>query len=219
MTFPIGPLEISQTRLSFALLLRDRLTLADALEGDVGVTSNGRPGIRKAASGTFVFFGLPGGPAKITVRSSPDTPYYLPLDLNVTIPQPPSSWPAFPDISVANPNLMLSDPAQPPAYRTQFLQSCLAPAVTYPFDAAATLVRGTVLHGDAPVPGVTMLDPADSTVLPYVTAVDGQFVLIFQTPEALPTNVTIQAQQPGRPNVNTSVILMRASTATVRIQV
>jgi hypothetical protein len=47
MSFQIGRLEHRQTRLTFALLLRDRLSLADALVGNVGVTAGPRTGWRK----------------------------------------------------------------------------------------------------------------------------------------------------------------------------
>ena len=126
MSFPIGPLEASVTKLSFALLLRDNLTFADALAGDVEVTAGSRTGQRKGTTGAFLFSSLGNGPISLSVRSAPNTPYYLPTDIPVTIPMPSVLWPAFPDITLANPSLDLWDPKQPPAYRTQFLQACLA---------------------------------------------------------------------------------------------
>jgi hypothetical protein len=217
MNFPIGPLEHLGLRLAFALLLRDRLTFADALFGNVSVTAGSRAGSRKDSSGTFLFFALPNGAVDFAVRSGADTPYYLPIDITVTIPppSPPPPWPAFPDISLANPDLLLWDPNQPDAYRTQFLQCCLSPAIAYPFDPSATLVRGTVLQGDTRVTGVTISD-LGSLALPYVTGADGQFVLVFQKPPSQP-NVTIRARRAGNRDVEVSVAVRRAATVSAVI--
>ena len=114
MSFPIGPPESSVTKLSLALLLRDRLTFADALVGDIGVTAGSRIGERKGLSGTFLFFGLGPGSLDFSVRSAPDTPYYLPLNIRVTVPMPSPLWPAFPDITLADPILASLGPK--PAY-------------------------------------------------------------------------------------------------------
>ncbi|MGB8843089.1 MAG: hypothetical protein WCC64_18695 [Aliidongia sp.] len=218
MTFPIGPLEASVTDLSFALLLRDRLTFADALAGNVGVTEGSRIGQRKGTTGTFLFFDLNKGPISLSVRCAPDTPYYLPADIPVTVPMPSALWPAFPDITLADPSLALWDPKQPAAYRTQFLQACLAPSIDYPFDPGATLVRGTVTDSASKktLAGVTVSDSSGNT-LPYVTDTDGQFVLVFQQPAALPTSVTIRAQRQGHPDVDTQVTVRRAATVTLQI--
>jgi hypothetical protein len=218
MSFPIGRLEHRQTRLTFALLLRDRLSFADALVGNVGVTAGPRTGLRKNASGTFLFFELPNGAVDLAVRSGADTPYYLPADITVTLPPASPLWPALPNISLANSSLPLWDPGQPAAYRTQFLQSCLSPTTAYPFDSAATLVRGTVLHAGAPVPTVTVSD-LGGLALPYVTATDGQFVLVFQKAPGPPTNVTIRARRSGNPDVDVNVTVRRAVTVSVVINV
>jgi hypothetical protein len=217
MSFPVGPFETSETQLAFALMLRDGLTLADALAGEVTVMAGAQKGQQKSVTGTFLFFQLPKGALQLAVRSNPDTPYYLPVDLTVTIPPPSPLWPAFPDISLADKTLPLSDPKQPSAYRAQFLQTCLSPTTAYPFDAGATLVRGTVLHADAPLAGVKLFVPADNTVLPYATAADGQFVLLFPQPVAQPTAVTIRAQRAGNTDVDTQVTVARAATVTARI--
>jgi hypothetical protein len=224
MSFPIGPSEKSVTTLSFALLLRDRLTFADALSGDVGVAAGSIIGERKGSSGTFLFFGLGTGSLNFSVRSAPYTPYYLPVNIPVTVPMPSPLWPAFPDITLADPSLPLWDPNQRAAYRTQFLQACLSPTVAYPFDSGATLVRGTVLvpgtvtdsASKKPVGGVTV-SALSGDAMPYLTAADGQFVLMLQQPAALPTDVTIRAQRPGHPDVDTKVKVRRASTVTLEI--
>jgi hypothetical protein len=215
MSFPIGPVDASNTRLVFALLLRDRLTLADALLGAVGVAAGQRPGWRKGTSGTFLFFDLPNGSIDLAVRSGPDTPYYLPTDITVTLPPATASWPAFPDIGLADKTLPLSDPGQPAAYRAQFLQACLAPSIAYPFDPAATLVRGTVQHAGAPVANVT-ISSLNGNTLDYVTGADGQFVLVFQQPPLLPTSVTIRAHRSGSPDVDLAVDIRRAVTTTTQ---
>jgi len=219
VSFPIGPLEASVTKLSFALLLRDNLTFADALAGDVEVTAGSRTGQRKGTTGAFLFSSLGNGPISLSVRSAPNTPYYLPTDIPVTIPMPSVLWPAFPDITLANPSLDLWDPKQPPAYRTQFLQACLAPSIAYPFDSGATLARGTVTNSvtKQAQAGVTVDSPGST--LPYVTSADGQFVLVFQQPPALPTLITIRAQRPGQPDVDAQITLRRAATVTLQISV
>jgi hypothetical protein len=217
MSFPVGPLEAFETKLVFALLLRDRLRLQDTLEGGVTVTAGLQAGFQKDSSGTFLFFNLSKGSVGFKVRSNPDTPYYLPIDLTVTIPLPSPLWPAFPDLSLADKTLPLWDPNQPAAFRAQFLESCLSPSCAYPFDSGATLVRGTVLKAGAPLAGVTVSDTAGAT-WPYVTGADGQFVLIFQEPAALPTPVTIRAELAGNPTVDTPVTVLRAVTGTLTIK-
>jgi hypothetical protein len=220
MSFPIGSLEHSGIRLIFALLLRDRLTFANALFGNVSVIGGSRAGLRKDGSGTFLFFKLPNGAIDFSVRSGADTPYYLPANITVTIPPPAPPppalpWPAFPNISLANSTLPLWDPNQPAAYRTQFLQCCLSPAIAYPFEPTATLVRGTALHGDARVAGVAVSDLGGLS-LPYVTGADGQFVLVFQKVPS-PLNVTLRARRAGAPDVDVNVTVLRGATASVVI--
>jgi hypothetical protein len=216
MSFSTFLPELSETQLGFALLLRDRLTFENTLAGTVTVTTVGLAGTRKSTSGTFVFFNPPKGKLDFAVRSDPATPYYIPVDLTLTIPPPSPTLPAFPDISLADRNLMLWDPGQPAAWRTQFLQACLSPTVAYPFDSGATLVRGTVLQGGQPLAGVTVFDTA-GTALPYATAADGQFVLLLPEPPALPSPVTIRARRAGNPDVDAQVTVTRAATVTLRI--
>jgi hypothetical protein len=218
MSFPTNPLEQNDTRLKFALLLRDRLNFSTQLLGDVTVAAGPRAGWRKDTSGTFLFFDLPAGSVDFAVRSAADTPFYLPTDVTVMLPPASLTWPAFPDIALADPSLMLWDPAQPPAYRTQFLQACLTPAVAYPFDPTATLLRGMVLHAGAPLAGVTMSDVAGNAPSSF-TGADGQFVLAFQSPPTSPVNVTVRAHRAGSPDVDTSVMIRRGTTTAVQINV
>lgn len=220
MTFPVGRLEFSVTTLSFALLLRDRLTFADALAGDVTVTAGSATGLRKGSSGVFVFFSLGKGPISLSVRSSADTPYYLPTTIAVTLPMTSPLWPAFPDSEIADPSLDLWDLKQPAAYRTQFLQACLAPSVAYPFDSGATLVRGYVTDSATKAALADVTVSSSAATLSYVTGADGQFVLVVQQPPALPTPpVTILAQRQGHPDVSQQVALQRAATVTLEIKI
>jgi hypothetical protein len=218
MSFPLGALEQNETRLIFALLLRDRITFSTHLLGDVSVTAGGRIGQRKNSSGTFLFFDLPNGPVDFSIRSGRDTPYYLPADVTVTLPPSSALWPAFPDIALADPALMLSDPAQPAPFRTQFLQACLSPSPAYPFEPTATLLRGVVLHASAPVAGAIVSDLAGNAPA-ALTGADGQFALAFPAPATSPVNVTVRAHSAGNPDVDTAVSIRRAATTAVQINV
>jgi hypothetical protein len=218
MGFVTFPPEQNDTKLIFALRLRDRLTLLDALAGDVSVTAGAATGWRKGGSGTFLFFSLPNGPTTFAVRSGPDTPFYLPTDINVTLPAGTALWPAFPDITLANPTLPLSDPGQPAAYRTQFLQCALQPAIAYPFDNGATLLRGMVLQAGVAVSGASVFD-VPGNALPYTTGADGQFVLVWTNPPAAPVATTIRTQRAGHPDVDTTVTIQRGVTTAVTINV
>ena len=81
-------------------------------------------------------------------------------------------------------------------------------------------MRGTVTDSatKTALADVTVSDSSGST-LPYVTGADGQFVLVFQQAPALPTSVTIRAQRPGHPDVDTPVTVRRAATVTLPINV
>jgi hypothetical protein len=218
MTFPVGSLESSVTTLSFALILRDRLSFADALAGQMTVTAGSATGLRRGSSGEFVFFGLAKGPISLSVRSSANTPYYLPTTIAVTLPMTSPLWPAYPDSAIADLTLDLWDPNQPAAYRSQFLAACLSPSIAYPFDSGATLVRGVVTDSGTKAALANATVSSSAATLPYVTGADGQFVLVFQQPPALPTPpVTILAQCAGQTDVSSQVALQRAATVTLQI--
>jgi hypothetical protein len=218
MTIAMPILETVTTKLVFALRLRDRLTLDDALAGDVAVTAGPRTGLRKPGTGTFVFLDLPAGPVVCSVRSADDTPFYRPVDIPVVIPSGSALWPAYPDNGLADPTLPLSSPAQPAAFRTQFLACALLPDVAYPFDPAATLARGVVSHASAGVAGANVLDVAGNA-LPFVTGPGGEFVLVFTNPPAATAAVTIRTQRQGQAAVDTAVTIRRATTTAVAINV
>jgi hypothetical protein len=218
MSFPVTLLEQSDTVLTFALLLRDGLSLSPRLQGAVSVTAAGRAGQRQADGGSFVFFGLAPGATDFAVRSGADTPYYLPADINVTLPAGAPSWPAFPDIGLADATLLLSDPAQPAAYRAQFLQACLTPSVSYPFDPDATLLRGTVLHGGVAAAHVSVTDRAGNAA-PGLTNENGEFVLAFTAPATSPFSVTVRTHGGGLADTDTQVNIIRAAGTSVRISI
>lgn len=218
MSFPIGLVDREVTQLSLALVLRDGLTFANALAGEVTVTAGRKTGERKALSGVFLFFNIGSGDIVFSVRSAQATPYYLPTDISITVPAPPS-WRAFPDVELADPLLPLWDPSQPQAFRAQFLQTCLSPSISYPLNSGATLVRGTAVDAvsKAPLAGVTV-SALTGDASSFTTSADGQFVVVLRRPPALPTPVVIRAHRPNRPDVDTPVTVRRAATATVTLE-
>ena len=175
-----------------------------------------RRGARKGDSGTFIFLDLAPGALTFQVRSDPDTPYYQPVAIGLTIPFGSALWPAYPDVGLADAAHALSDPGQPSAYRAQFLQTALRPSIAYPFDPAATLVRGVVLQGASPVAGATVLDVAGDAIA-FVTGEDGQFVLAYTAPPASSASLTIRTQGSGFADVDTVVTVRRGATSSIQI--
>jgi hypothetical protein len=218
MTVAMPILETMTTKLVFALRLRDRLTLEDALAGDVAVTAGPRAGMRKPGTGTFIFLDLPAGPVVCSMRSADDTPFYRPADIPIVIPSGSALWPAYPDNGLADPALPLSSPAQPAAFRAQFLACALLPDVAYPFDPAASLARGVVSHAGAGVANASVFDVAGDA-LPFVTGPTGEFVLVFTNPPPTTAVVTIRTQRQGQRDVDTAVTIRRGATAAVAINV
>ena len=138
---------------SLVLLLFDGITGTGALAGDVVVTIGDIAPLFRNPPATFVFGSLPEGNYVVNVRSEADEPYYLPVNIPITLPFPrpadelwaqPPVWPAYPDIVLADPSKALQDPVQTPAYLGQRALATLSPATSYPFPAGATLVRGLV---------------------------------------------------------------------------
>jgi hypothetical protein len=218
MTVALPILETSSTALSFALILRDRLTSADALQGDVTVSAGARQGLQKSGSGTFVFFNLPAGAVTFRVTSAAATPFYRPLVLPLVLPVGSPQWPAYPDIALADPTLPLASPAQPAAYRTQFLACALTPDIAYPFDPGATLVRGIVQSGGAGAAGATVFDVAGAAA-PFVTDASGEFVLAWLQSPAVSVAATIRVQRQGHPDIDTNILVSRAATIALVINV
>jgi hypothetical protein len=216
MSFPVQQAESIEVTLQFALLLRDGFANSDQLQGNVSVNSGLVEGQQKDSSGTFLFFNLKSGAQTINVSSTVDTPYYLPAQISVTLPMPSPLWPAYPDVTQANPSLPLGDPGQTAAYKAQRAAATLLPATGYPFPLGATLIRGTVLHNALPLSAATVQltggpDPA------YVTGSDGQFVLYVSSPPGLPQAATITATHAGMANGTVNVTMIRGLTVSATI--
>jgi hypothetical protein len=216
MPFPTLQAEARQVQLQFALQLRDGFADSDQLVGDITVASGTIEGQQRDSSGSFLFYKLKPGAQSFMVSSGVYTPYYLPLTIPITVPMPSALWPAFPDITVANPSLSLSDPGQTAAYIAQRELATLLPTNAYPFPAGTTLIRGTVLHGGLPLAAATVqqtggTDPA------YITAADGQFVLYLSNPPGLPQSVTVTATHAALATGSAAVTVLRGLTVSVTI--
>ena len=77
-----------------------------------------KPPLAKTDSATFVFLNIGPGAYSISVQSSDQTPFYLPVNVPVTRLSDPL-WQAYPDLSLADKTKPLDDPSQPSAYRAQ----------------------------------------------------------------------------------------------------
>jgi hypothetical protein len=160
----------------------------------------------KAPSGPFLFFvPLPAGNQVIRVRS----PFYQSKD--VTIAFPLAGWLAFPNIALANENLPLGAPSQPAAYRAQRAAATLVPSIKYPFPAAATLIRGRVRSGGAPLARATVRRQGDP--LAYLTAEAGDYVLFLRNVPGVGAIVNIETTHPQHPAVVSPVRVFRGMTA------
>src|ERR1700677_3360749 len=104
MPFPTLQGESIEVSLQFALLLRDGFANSDQLVGDVSVLAGPIEGQQKDSSGNFLFNNLKPGPQSFVVSSGLYTPYYQPTKIPINIPMPSALWPAFPDMTIANPN-------------------------------------------------------------------------------------------------------------------
>ena len=216
MPFPTLAGESREVTLQFALLLLDGVTNSAELVGDVTVTSGPIEGQQKDTSGTFLFNGLKPGAQSLSVTCGPYTPYYLPTKIPVTIPMPNALWPAFPDVTLANPSLPLGDPGQTAAYKAQRQQATLLPTNQYPFLPGTTLIRGTVLHNNQPLAGATVAE-ASGTDPAYTTGADGQFVIFLSNPPGLPQQVTLNATAAGLANGSGNVTVIRGLTVSLTI--
>jgi hypothetical protein len=216
MPFPTLKGESIQDSLQFALLLLDGVANSDQLLGNVRVASGNLVGQQKGSSGAFLFYSLKPGLQAIKVSSDRYTPYYLPATIAVTVPMPSPQWPAFPDLTLANPDLPLGDPGQTVAYKTQRKTATLLPTTAYPFPEQATLIRGVVEQGGNPLEGAVVtqvggIDPA------YTTGKDGGFVLFVSNPPGLATQVTINAKSAGLADGNVNVTVLRGLTVSLTI--
>jgi hypothetical protein len=216
MPFPTLQSESTEVKLQFALLLRDGLTNTGQLLGNVTVSSGTIVGRQKGYSGAFLFFDLKPGTQPLAVSSGPYTPYYLPTTIPVTVPMPSALWPAFPDVTLADPTLPLGDPGQTAAYKAQRQAATLLPTTSYPFPAGTTLIRGAVLHAGQPLAAATVQQASGSDPV-YMTGADGQFVLFLANPPGLPTQVTVNATHAGLAAGTADVTVIRGLTVSVTI--
>jgi hypothetical protein len=149
------------------------------------------------------------------VASAPETPYYLPVTIPVTIPAPAALWPAYPDVTLANPGLPLKDPGQTAAYRAQRQLAGLLPTPAYPF-TGATLARGRVTSAGVPLANATVLTVGGNEI-PYVTGPLGEFVLFFEQAAREPQAVTLRASHAAMPNKDVVVQISRGATVSAEI--
>ena len=161
---------------------------------------------RREGDATFLFFDLPAGAYTFQVRS----PYYVPLDLSLTLPRPDPRWPAFPDIAVADETLPLASPAQPAVYRAQRASVTLHPSISYPFPAGTTLVRGVVRTGGLLLEGASVRRQGASAA--STTDKNGEYVLFFKDIAGSGQNVTIEASHPLHAAVTAPVAVVRSLT-------
>jgi hypothetical protein len=205
-------LETQTTRLAFALMLRDRVSGSDELLGKVSVMAETQPAQQnRPPQGVFVFLKLKDGAHVLNAVSDPSTPFYHPRTVAVTVPAPGNPWPAFPDVTLADPTLPLDDAGQPAAFRAQFAQTWLLPTTEYPFDPGATLLRGTVTQGGNALSNATV-NTTTGTELPYVTTDTGEYVLFFEKVSGVPQTVTIKATHAGLVDKQQNVIVTRGAT-------
>jgi hypothetical protein len=129
---------------------------------------------------------------------------------------PTALWPAFPDRSLANPNLPLGDPGQTAAYKAQLAAATLLPTTSYPFPPGSTLIRGSILHGGLPLAGATV-QQAGGTDPAYVTGADGQFVLFLSNPPGLPETLTINAKHAALADGSAILTVIRGQTVSLTI--
>jgi hypothetical protein len=197
-------------------LLRDGCSGSDQLLGDLTASCGPIAGRRKDSSGVFLFTGLKPGALVFAVSSAAATPYYLPTRIQINVPMPQALWPAFPDQTLADPNLPLGDSGQTAAYKAQRQQATLLPSAQYPFPAGATLIRGSVTQGAQPLAATTM-QQGGGVDTAYVTGADGQFVLFVTEPPALPQQITVTASHAGLASQNINVTVLRGLTVSTPI--
>src|SRR5437763_10870684 len=132
------PENVLNVTLQFALLLRDGFADSDQLLGEVTVSAGAIKVKRRDSEGTFLFYKLKPGAQSFSVESGSDTPYYLPKKVDVAIPvqqpvppAPQYPWPVFPDVRLADPDLLLGDPAQKQSYKKQRQAATLFPSTAY----------------------------------------------------------------------------------------
>lgn len=225
--YQIKTLETVDRELSFALLAWDRFTGANTLAGETRVSLANHPlrapfiSYQKLPEATFLFFNLQPGNYTVAVQSNQDAglnkapAFYLPKEIPVSLPLLSPLWPAFPEVSLADPSLPLDDPNQPAAYRAQRLAAALQPSTAYPFPADATLVRGTVMASNQPLAGASVRRVSDDLV--YLTADDGEFVLFFKNLSGIGEAITLRASHDDYPDIDHNIEARRGMTVVANI--
>jgi hypothetical protein len=139
------------------------------------------------------------------------SPYYLSREIpSIVVPMPNTGWPAFPDVTLANENLALDGPGQPPAYRAQRALASLQPSARYPFPPTATLVRGTVRASGASLAGATVRRAGQAQE--YLTGADGEYVLFFSDIKGTGQAITLEAAHPLHTSASVNVTSVRGMT-------
>ena len=219
-------------RVGFGLFLFDGFSDGPDLLGETAVSLANKPALKpflpfhKTPEAAFFFFDLPAGNYTVEVRNNVtrDRPYYRPVDIPLAVPRPHPVWPAFPDATLANPDLPLDHPDQFAAYRNQRSTVTLQPTTNYPFPAGATLVRGTVRAGGAPLSAATVsaalqfeTNTPRSEIRSYLTEADGSFVLFFKHVGGTASDITLSASHAVHPAQNVPIKLHRGMTVATDI--
>jgi hypothetical protein len=211
MAAAVHNLETRKIQVAFVLELYDGVTgqaeLAAPVTSQVAGQETGWP---KPGIAQFVFLKLAPGNYVVNVSVDPLSPYYFAAAIPIAVPAPGALWPAFPDRTLANLAIPLDDPGQTAAYLAQRAQATLMPTAQYPFAAGANLARGTVTAAGAPLAGaqVSPLGGAQE----YVTGIDGQYVLFFDSVDGMGQAATLQAVRAPYITQTAAVTLVRGQT-------
>ena len=214
---PNSTLDTSELGPDLGVLLFDGYTGQSRLLGDTSVILVGGRSLpyQKVPESTYLFYAVRRGNYTVQVRSAEESPYYLGVDIPITLPMPNSLWPAFPDVTLADLSKPLDDPAQPAAYRAQRDLAGLRPSTAYPFPADATLVRGTVSSRTVPVAGAMVQNLGGNER--YLTGGDGGFVLPLSRPVGMIGKITVRASHPIYPTFQQDVTVRRGATTGLNI--
>jgi hypothetical protein len=201
--------DTTEVKLSFAITFYDGFTGESLLADVTKVTLVGLPivPVQKESDATYMFFDLKAGAYHVQVQNK----YYLaPNDIAIALPMPNALWPAYPDVTLADPTKPLDDPGQTPAYLAQRRNVTLIPAAGYPFPNGATLVRGTVRFGGNPLAGAQVGPASGGPTFP--TSDDGQYMLMFPNVTGSSSTVSLRATHPLHTAVVQSVTVQRGMT-------
>ena len=217
----ISAREVSEFKPSLVLLLWDGFTGSNELVGDVIVRIGSTDPLFVNAPAEFVFGNLPDGSYTVKVESASGEPFYLPVDIPVTLPFPRPAdimwdpipvWQGYPDIALADSSKMLSDSGQTPAYLGQRALATLSPTTAYPFPVGTTLVRGLVTGAGAALSG--------ALVTTGPVAQPGQFAVAVVTPAGVvsaPRSLMI-VQAPVIDTIDPPVVIASAASFTLVAQ-